>query len=170
LILSSRPPLNPPLEKLCLSGLNFESFYRLLGQRSHDLVNVTAFVRAVSIARVGESASTTQSALRSPRPSSVVVITYACATASPLDFSGADHRGAVRVLDLEPVPRLARPVGRAHPPIVIKRVAMARHRRVTKPAISCRCAVRHAKRHSAMSCGSPGGRCSRSSPAFETCS
>jgi hypothetical protein len=46
------------------------------------------------------------------------------------------------------------------------------HWRAAKPTglpISCRCAVRHAKRHSAMSCGSPGDRCSRSSPAFETC-
>ena len=45
LILSSRPPLNPPLEKLCLPGLDFKSFNRLLGQRSHDLVNLAA-VRA----------------------------------------------------------------------------------------------------------------------------
>jgi hypothetical protein len=46
-------PAKPPLEKLGLSGLDFESFNRLLGQRTDDLVNIAAIRAGRSNSQTG---------------------------------------------------------------------------------------------------------------------
>jgi hypothetical protein len=78
---------------------------------------------------------------------------------SPLSFPRADHRRAVRVLDLEPIPRGARPVGRAQP---LRHDALQAH-----PAclLEDRSAVRLPRSLASRFLRSPRGRPRRSSPS-----